>query len=145
MYLHRTICCTILNFFIGREICPNPEETWRLKPHRNVFRSFVHFQQLEDELDSKATAITNLTRQVSTLESERRELHENIYDAETALKTAAQDRHTLSNYVETLTNTFNKVCHGRGQSINGRRVGAFPTTLHVDMLVSICSKTVCNL
>lgn len=97
----------------------------------------MHFQQLEDELDSKATAITNLTRQVSTLESERRQLHENIYDAETALKTAAQDRHTLSNYVETLTNTFNKVCHGRGQSINGRRVGAFPTTLHVDMFFNI--------
>ena len=99
----------------------------------NIFWSYVHLQQLEDELDSKATAITNLTRQVSTLESERRQLHENIYDAETALKTAAQDRHTLSNYVETLTSTFNKVCHDRGHSINGRRVGAFPTTLHADM------------
>ena len=53
--------------------------------------------------------VNNLSRQVSSMEGERQSIHDNLYDAELALKTAAHDRKTLSNYVETLINAFSKV------------------------------------
>ncbi|XP_067936870.1 coiled-coil domain-containing protein 171-like [Watersipora subatra] len=61
---------------------------------------------LNDQLDSKAGIVNNLSRQVSSLEGERRSIHDNLHDAETALKSAARDREAISNYVDTLTKAF---------------------------------------
>jgi len=69
--------------------------------------SFV--KTLHDELDGKVSYINSLSRQISSLEGERQSLRDNIYDAENALKIAANDRQSLLNYVETMITAFTKV------------------------------------
>jgi len=58
--------------------------------------SFV--KTLHDELDGKVSYINR-----------RQSLRDNIYDAENALKIAANDRQSLLNYVETMITAFTKV------------------------------------
>jgi len=77
----------------------------------------VYLQTLHQELDRKSDIIQSLTASIHSLEAERKSLQENVFDAEKALRNAAQDRNSISNYIETLTHSFSQVSHWHRHAI----------------------------